>query len=277
MSEEQPIERKRGKLSLAEMATIKELAGKVSIDEIARRINRTEEPVVRYMKEQDIYTAAKTNKSQQFKDIRDKLYKEKFWEQIVAQLEESELNFFIDSWVRYVQQFSSDVLATEELQIKDLVMLDIFQSRIMTSFKEYSKEISRLQGLIDDELSLPRDDRDKDVLANYHEAISAMQVSMQRSNKDILEYQDKKDKILAGMNATRQARVKNLQNMKIDFAGLMKELEEEDKKERAGVEMELRRLASIKATKDLANYHVYGDGILDKPLLNCDTVGDEDE
>lgn len=277
MSEEQSTQRKRGKLSLEEMRFIKDNHNKLPVEEIAKRINRNTDPVIRYMKENDLIVAAKTSYATQYKEIKDKLFKQKFWEQVRSQLQDAEEAFFIDSWVRYVQQFASDVLATEEMQIKDLVLLDILQARIMSNFKIAQLEISRLQSEVDDELRLPKDTRDKDRLDSLNQTISAIQTAVQRSNRDVLEYQKQKDSILEKMHADRQARVKNMKNLKIDFAAIMKMFDNEDYKEKEGVEMELRRMAAEKAYKELGQMHTYGDGIIDRPIFNCDTIGDDDE
>jgi hypothetical protein len=277
MSEEQPTQRKRGKLSLEEMKFIKENYNKLPVEDIAKRLNRHTDPVIRYMKEQDLFVAAKTNRAAQYREIKEKLFREKFWEQIKSQLQPAEENFFIDSWVRYVQQFASDVLPTEELQIKDLVMLDILQARIMAGYKVAQSEIARLQSEVDDELRKDAKERDKDRLNSLNQTISAIQTATQRSNRDVLEYQAKKGDILEKMHADRQARVKNLKNLKIDFAALMRQFDDEEKRELEGVEMELRSKAAEAAREKLAGWHVYGDGIADRPLLNCDTIGDVDE
>ena len=42
-----------------------------------------------------------------------------------------------------------------------------------------------------------------------------------------------------------------------------------------GNEMEIMRLATEKARKELSEYHTYQDGYVDRPLLNCDTVQED--
>lgn len=272
-----PIGKKRGKLSLEEMAIIKDGAGNLPVEEIAESINRNIEPVIRYMQENGLMEKYQTEQEVLHAQIRTKLLEEKFWGYTKQNLLPHEVEFFINAWTRYIEQFYNDVLPTEELQIKDLVMLDILQNRLMTSFKINGEEIVRMQKLLDLELEKRPDDpeRDKDAIKRYTELIRAAQESVQAYNKDNIKFLEEKARLLTGLNATRTARVKNLENLKVDWGSLMRRFETEEAREREGIEMELRKKAAFKARHDMGKFHTYLDGKVDKPLFNSDTVEDD--
>lgn len=261
------------------MEYIRENVTKLSVEEIALHLNRTEAPIKRYVKENNL--SAKVYSSlapiARYKEIKESLFKEKFWETTKGQLYEEEISVFIDTWVRYTQQFAEDVLPTEQSQIRDLVMLDILQGRLLRESKLAQLSISALQEQIDDELAKEKEIRDKDLLKSHMTVIQGVRESIQTSHDKILNYQDKKSSILKTLNATRQDRVKTLKNSKVDFASLMLEFDKEDVLEREGLEMEMRREAAERARKKLGNYHQYGDNTIDRPLFNAETISRKDE
>lgn len=267
-----PIEKKRGALSDEEKRIIKEFAPSKTIEEIAELINRNAGPVIKYMKAEGLVDSGLSEEEMDRIEIRTKLQQQVFWKTTKDNLSSAEIDFFIDSWTRYVEQFDNDCQPTEELQIKDLVMIDIMQNRLMTSHKENLAETKRMGQLLEGELEKQPTSRDKEMLNKYTQVITSLTEAATKHNQDIIKFQAEKHKMLDGLHATRKERVKGVENYKEDWGGLMRSLESEEAREKEGIEMELRRIAADKAKKKLGNLHVYLDHKVDQPIFNSDTA-----
>jgi hypothetical protein len=92
-------------------------------------------------------------------------------------------------------------------------------------------------------------------------------------NRDYRELQAKKSVMLKEMKATREQRVKRLEDSKQTFTGWVTYLMSNPEKLREyGVEMEKMRLATLKEKERLSALHQYTDGEIDRPLLTPETV-----
>jgi hypothetical protein len=95
-------------------------------------------------------------------------------------------------------------------------------------------------------------------------------------NKDYRDMQDKKNKMYDILKATRNSRVKRYEDMKESMTGWIQEmLRDADMRERLGIDMEKMRLAADKELARLSEYHKYEDGEVDQPILNCDTIKED--
>ena len=94
-------------------------------------------------------------------------------------------------------------------------------------------------------------------------------------NKDYRELQAKKSSMLKEMKATREQRVKRLEDSKQSFTSWLAFLVTNPDVARGyGTEMEKMRLAMDKQKERLSQYHKYQDDIVDQPFLTPDTVKD---
>ena len=94
-------------------------------------------------------------------------------------------------------------------------------------------------------------------------------------NKDYRELQTKKNSMLKEMKATREQRVKRLEDSKQNFVSWLAYLvSNPDVANKYGEEMEKMRMAMNKERERLAKFHKYTDEMVDQPFLTPDTVED---
>ena len=94
-------------------------------------------------------------------------------------------------------------------------------------------------------------------------------------NRDYRDLQTKKNSMLKEMKATREQRVKRIEDSKQNFTGWMAYLvANPEVTTEYGREMEMMRLAMEKEKQRLAQFHQYNDDTVDQPFLTPDTVKD---
>ena len=82
--------------------------------------------------------------------------------------------------------------------------------------------------------------------------------------------------MLKDLKATREQRIKRLEDSKQTFIGWVRNLmSNPDTRREIGIEMEKMRLAMNKEAERLSEYHKYEDGLIDQPFLTPDSVKDD--
>lgn len=268
------MNKKRGQLSLDEEKFIRDSYGSLTIEQIADQLNRNVDPIKRYIRENNLTII---NNSQELKDneiLRQKLYSKTFWPEIKKQFDEEtgELRYFEDTWIGLIKQFREDVLAAEELQIKQFITIDILINRSMKERKRHIAETEKLQRLVDKEYEKSEDQRDIPKLANLETQLSFARNSIANYTNEYTKLLSEQQKISKDLKATREQRIKRIEDGKSSWIGLIRMLEDEEVREREGREMEILALATEKYKEKLSEYHQYLDNSLDKPLLSPETV-----
>jgi chromosome segregation ATPase len=78
--------------------------------------------------------------------------------------------------------------------------------------------------------------------------------------------------VLKDLKGTREQRVKNIETGKTSFVGLLKMLQDEDRRAAVGLELAMHQTAEAKELNRLTQLHTYMDGISDQPILTADTT-----
>jgi hypothetical protein len=265
------MSKKRGQLSLDEEKFIQDNVNTLSLEEIANSLNRNTEPIKRYIKENKLYAS---DDIKEVEILRQKLHSKTFWSEIEKQFDEAtgELLYFEDTWIGLIKQFREDVLPAEELQIKQFITIDILINRSMKERKRHIAETEKLQKVIDNEYLKPEDQRDIPKLANLETQITYARNSIASYTNEYTKLLNEQQKISKDLKATREQRIKRIEDGKSSWIGLIRMLEEEDVREREGKEMEILAMATEKAKDKLFEYHVYADNRADIPILNKDSV-----
>jgi hypothetical protein len=82
--------------------------------------------------------------------------------------------------------------------------------------------------------------------------------------------------MLKDLKATREQRVKRLEDSKQTFVGWVRNLmSNQEVRHQLGVEMEKMRLAANAEAERLTEYHKYEDGQVDQPFLTPDSIKDD--
>lgn len=267
------IPKKRGQLSLDEEKFITENIKALSIEEIAKALNRNTNPIERHIKENKLLLSSK-EEIDDYEILKIKLHSKPFWEEIVKQFDENsgELKYFEDTWVGLLKQFREDVLPAEELQIKQFITIDILINRSMKERKRHISETEKLQRLVDKEYEKPEDQRDIPKLANLETQLSFARNSIASYTNEYTKLLNEQQKISKDLKATREQRIKRIEDGKSSWVGLIRMLEDEEVREQEGRQMEIIKLATEKAREKLSEYHSYQDSSLDLPFLTPETV-----
>ena len=275
--ENKPIPRKRGQLSLDEEKFIRDSVETLSIEQIADHLNRHSAPVKRYINENRLLVSQDDKDNDEL--LRYKLYSKTFWNEIQRQFDSDsgELKYFEDTWIGLIKQFREDVLPAEELQIKQFITIDILINRSMKERKRHISETEKLQKLVDKEYEKSETERDIPKLANLETQLSFARNSIANYTNEYTKLLNEQQKISKDLKATREQRIKRIEDGKSSWTGLIRMLEDEQIREKEGREMEILSLATKKVMDKLSDYHSFQDSTLDKPFLTPDTVENSHE
>ena len=266
------IPKKRGQLSTEEQKYIRDNISTLGPTIIATNLNRTVGPIDRYIKENNLFLDTKELKDLEY--LKDKLKVKTFWGEIQKQFdnESGELQYFEDTWVNLIKQFREDVLPAEELQIKQFITIDILINRSMKDRKRHISDTEKLQELVDKEYSKPEQLRDPAALMNMETQLSFARNSIASYTNEYTKLLNEQQKISKDLKATREQRIKRIEDGKSSWTGLIRMLEEEKIREIEGRQMEIISLAAKNSKGTLMEYHQYQDGTLDNPFLTPESV-----
>jgi hypothetical protein len=166
------------------------------------------------------------------------------------------------------------VTPTEELQVVDLIKLELLMNRSLKYNKDNIEQIYLFEGEIQRARADDGGDR-SDEIFNLERQVASLRASQESLNKDYRELQTKKNSMLKEMKATREQRVKRLEDSRQSFTAWLAYLVSNPEIAKGyGVEMEKMRLAMEKEKDRLSAYHEYQDGLVDQPFLTSETVKD---
>jgi len=264
--------KKRGQLSLEEEKFIRENIQTLTAEQIADNLNRNVAPIKRYISESKNLLPSYQVAEDEL--LKQKLYGKTFWQEVKKQFDEDsgELEYFENVWINLMKQFREDVLPAEELQIKQFITIDILINRSMKERKRHITETEKLQKLVDSEYDKPEDQRDIPRLANLETQLSFARNSIANYTNEYTKLLGEQQKISKDLKATREQRIKRIEDGKSSWVGLIRMLEDEDVREKEGREMEIIRLATEKAKNKLSDYHQYQDGKVDLPFLTPESI-----
>jgi hypothetical protein len=266
------MNKKRGALSNEEMKFIRDNIDGMSIDLIAASLNRTPKPIERFITENNLSFNREENQTDEV--LRIKLHAKTFWNEIERQFDEQsgELSYFENTWIGLVKQFREDVLPAEELQIKQYITIDILINRSMKERKRHIQETERLQKEVDSIYNQPEDQRDAPRLANLETQLSFARNSIASYTNEYTKLLGEQQKIGKDLKATREQRIKRIEDGKSSWVGLIRMLDDEAIREKEGREMAILEMATEKARATLYENHQYEDAMVDQPFLTPESV-----
>ena len=264
--------RKRGKLSNEDMEFIDKNMQDMAIDDIAKFLNRTVNPIRRYIREK------KAKRNSPFKNeeyLLVKLHSRYYWPELQHQFNKEEILFFEHEWIQYYKQFSEDVTATEENEMIELIRVSILLNRVMRDKQEVIRNIQRIERLIELEMKKPPDLIDTLAISNLQTQVGGFIAAKAAFIKEYDTLTNKKEKFTRELKGTREARLRKAEDAKSNFNAYLRYLDEEDIRNREGAVMEKLAIAADKSFSRLSEYHEFRDGFVDQPIYNADTVLDE--
>jgi len=264
--------KKRGQLSLSEQKYIKDHLHTSSVQDIAEALNRSVAPIKRHIQENSLLVPDDPDDDSDY--LKQKLHKKTFWTEIERQFdqESGELEYFENTWINLIKQFREDVLPAEELQIKQFITIDILINRSMKERKRHISDTERIQNMVDDEYKKPEENRDINYLTSLETQLSFARNSITSYTNEYTKLLAEQQKISKDLKATREQRIKRIEDGKSSWTGLLRMLEDEQIREVEGRQMEIMRMSVAKHTQDLEGYHVYQDKGVDVPFLTPEAV-----
>jgi hypothetical protein len=260
---------RRGKPTVTEYTLIDSMIDEgLSDPEIAKKIDRT---IAIVKSRRAKHTPPESRQSSN--EIIDRLHASSMWNQLIQQLTKDELVFFEDQWSSLINQFSiQGILATEEIAMKDLIVLDVLCNRNLIDRKRVSDGISHYSKLIKEERAKPIEERNVEDMMNWQDTVNGMRAASESLTKDYKEYVQRKGTLLKDLKGTREQRLKTIEDSKKNFFDLVKILDEPEMRQKEGDELLVLRLAVVNQRERLKNPTKYADGRYDSPLLRPEDV-----
>jgi hypothetical protein len=262
-----------GALSTEDMEFIREHAVSMTIAEIAAALHRREQPILKFITEEGL--ASKTfipNLDEEYVKILKELRKCNFYEELKLQLDEDEIKYFTSHWVELILQFKSDVLAAEKMQIKELIILDILVNRVMRKRLMARKDIEKYSKLCSQEYDKPEAQRDMAALLFWESELGQAKTAEVNLTGEQNKLQQDKKELYKSLKATRDQRFQKVESGEKTFMTLLKSLYEDEERKKEGELAALLKVATDKKRDELSHLHQFADGVVDLPLLNCDSV-----
>lgn len=259
---------KRGAASTEEINFIRTNSSTMSDEQMAQAINRSIDFVRKIRAQTPVLVQAAEAVS-----TVDALHAKHWWGEILKQLLENEIVYFEQSWAALQVQFD-DIVMTDELIIRDLIVYDILASRNLKQQKELLESNSMYQRLLDEEFNKVVEQRDTIVIANLNQQLNGGKAALVSLQKSYSEIDDRKNKAFQSLKATRDQRFKQLKESKHNFFDLIRELNAREKRASEGRFNELFKLAANKERDKYSQLMDYtGNGIdLNVPLLTPDLI-----
>src|SRR5690606_10700495 len=137
-----------------------------------------------------------------------------------------------------------------------------------------NKEIEELNTLLAKERT--KEDKNIDEIRYFTSLIDSLYKSVEQIQKDYSNLHASKSKIFSALKATREQRIKQIENSKESFVDWVKELIKNSQlRKDFGIYMEKHRIATEVEYKRLSELHTYDDGEVDMPVLNHETIMDK--
>ena len=227
---------RKGRISKEEGRTISKLVDSLTVEDIAKQLDRSVSSVEDYIKRE--LKVGLSNIEMAAYSLEDRPY----WTELKAQFTPDELELFKYHWSRIISQFKDDVFPTEELQVVDVIKLEILMNRCLKGNKENIEQINTYDQMVRDERSRDKDQQDHDYIINLERQMASLRASQESLNRDYRELQAKKASMLREMKGTREQRIKRLEDSKLSFTSWVAALmQDPERMKNYGIQMEKMR------------------------------------
>lgn len=261
-----------------QMKFVKENLGKLTIEEIAKAVNKTPERIQRFIQRNKLKEQAKQNVyagiTPEEYGLRYELRRMKEWKQIKEQFSQDERAYFEHKFARLMIQFNKDLLNTEMSQLFLLIDYDIKMVRNNKQRRAFLSDIDNLNKMKESILRKKKPEEEKlDLLREIDlklRDINSLQIA---NTKEFTELEKRYQDILDKLKASRHQRINDLEQRKTSWVGLIKELTlNEGFRNESLAELALFNKAAAKEEQKLSQIHQYADNKLDLPILSHKTV-----
>ena len=254
---------KTGRLSKDEISYIDSNLDALTDKEIAHKLDRSTEAII-----QRRAVSVQENVNTELQTYIAQLHSKHFWSTIKRSLLPNEIETFQNSWAAlYSQFFHQGVTATDEIMMKDVIIEDILLHRALEQKKNILEEIKENEKLIAEERDKDMEDRDTDFMTNALRTVVQLRGTSEAYTKEINEIKKTKDGKFKDLKATRNERLKTVEESGKNIFALIKLLDEQKMRETEGRMTGLVYKASKTKEGQMKQEMVFADGEVDKVWL----------
>lgn len=261
---------KKGRIGQKERDMIISYLSSEKDEQIASRFDRT----IEVIKKIRLENQAVENNPPPENEYVALLHTRYFWNTIKRQLvNQDEFTYFEMSWAALYQQYvGSEVAHTDEMMIKDLIMLDILLNRALEDRRNLSAETEDLRRRLETAKRLESEAERVERVSTLNRSLSQVIAALETANKLANDLQTKKDKKFEQLKGTRDQRFKTAEQSKTNFFERIKYLDEASNRKEQGRRNELIKLSAAKFQFDLEQEQQYEDGEWTRPFLTPDAI-----
>lgn len=267
---------KGGRPSKAEIAYVQANAGRMTPGAIAEHLDRSPDWVLQQLKK--VGAADEPNVDHDALSIASDLERSAAWRQLQAELSTLELAYFREEYVSLARQFKTEgLLHAERNQVFKLIKYDILMQRCLAQQRRISRDITHLERASDkirdkyESLTeIPKDEAT--LLLSWDETLHELYRSKQDLTAEYVKLEEKHQRLMEALKATRDQRVRQLESAKVDFLDLIKSLHQIENRKREDRQQAMMLRAVENERKRLSQVHTYADGTEDIPLLTPEVI-----
>ena len=264
---------KTGRLSKDEIAYIDSNLSNMTDEQIAQKLDRSVASIT-----QRRAVAPQENANTERQSHVTQLHSKHFWKTIKKSLLFDEIETFENSWAALYSQFSHQgVTATDEIMMKDVIIEDILLHRALEQKKNILEEIQENEKLLAEEREKDMDDRDTDFMTNALRTIVQLRGTSEAYTKEINEIKKTKDGKFKDLKATRNERLKTVEESGKNIFALIKLLDEQKMRETEGRMTGLVYEASKTKEGQMKQEIVFADGEVDKVCLTPESELEDEQ
>lgn len=278
-NETKPI--KRGRLSHEEMNYIRENVKALGPKEVGLKLNRSESLIADFAKSEGIVYEDDLKDDQLVIQaaLNKELRNSPEWEALKQEFSEGECDYFGHRFGKLMSQFKEDVLATEETQIFQLIKFEILMQRNLKGAKRAASDIRRMENeltkMFTEHEGQDIDDNTRNLILNIENQLLSARSAQNSKSTEFVKLQEKHSALLKELKATRDQRISKIENSSKDILGLLKAMQDQKFRAQEGRQQALVNLAVEKEGQRLSEFHQFEDGVVDRPILSADTVGED--
>lgn len=195
------------------------------------------------------------------------------FDSLKSEFTDEEMVRFEYKYLQWLTQFKQDVTASEKTQILLAIKYDILMSRCLQEQKKIMEDTKRWEKTMNDILAKETlDENDAKDFAGVAQTIATQRNIIKDQTRSFTELTAKHKDLMQQLKATREQRIKNIENSKRDLMSLMKSLLDDKFREEEGERLAMVKMASEKEFERLSKIHKYVNGEKDRPILNAETA-----
>lgn len=275
--------RRPGKISQKELEYIKYVCEEKSAGEIADELGRNPDTISEIIRKLRPETTIPVQNEQLRKreTVRRELRESAIYQLLQEEFEPEEIKYFEDSYIRLYEQFSENVVATEQVQIFKAIKFEILmhrnlkqQKRINQDIEELERQLAAKRRELEQEGGKDAEERirleDESVILEKKVAVAYAQKQSRANELNRLD--ERHQKLQEALKGTREQRIAKIEASRKSFTDLIKLLMEQDIAAKEDAQLNQVRRALEREVERLATPIEYADRVVDQPLLTPDTV-----